>query len=437
MSIGTARRALVGRTPSLLRERPFRRYWTGQAVSDFGDQVTFLALPLAAVLVLHAGAAQMGWLSMAALLPALLFSLPAGAWVDGRGRRRQMMIGADLGRAALMASIPVVYAFGHLTLLHLYLVAFAVGTLAVVFDVCNATLFVSLVRPEQYVAGNSLTNGSKAFSFVAGPSAGGLLVQVLAAPLALLADAFSYLFSAGLLARIAPAEPPAAERRKGHLSAGLRFIARSRPLRALVAAAATVNFFNFIFHTLVVLYAVHELGLSAGTLGVVVGAGAIGGLLGAVVTGRIVRAIGVGPTVLLGYVGFPAPLVLVPLAGGPKLLVMAALFGAEFLSGVGLMLLDIASGSLQAALIPDALRSRVSGAWRTVNYGVRPLGALVGGVLGSSVGLRPTLWTATVGGMLSVLWLLPSPVPGMRDLPPKAQDPDPAPRPADSPQAAV
>jgi predicted MFS family arabinose efflux permease len=283
--------------------------------------------------------------------------------------------------------------------------------------VCDATLFVALVEPEKYVAGKSLTNGSRALSFVAGPSAGGLLVQLLSAPLALLTDAVSYLVSAWQLARIAPAEPPADSVHKGHFTAGLRFIAGSRVLRALVAAAATVNFFNFVFHTLVVLYAVDRLGLSAGTLGLVMGAGAVGGVLGALVTGRVVRRLGVGPTIVLGFVGFPAPLILVPLAGGPEPLVPAAFFGAEFLSGFGLMFLDIASGSLQAAVIPDVLRSRVSGAFRTVNYGARPLGALAGGLLGGTIGLRPTLWLATVGGVLSVLWLIPSPVPRTRDLP--------------------
>jgi len=421
--VSAAPRAVVSRIPPLLRETAFRRYWTGQTVSAFGDQVTFLAVPLTAVLVLHAGAAQMGWLSTAGLLPALLFSLPGGAWVDRRGGRRRIMIAADLLRAALIASLPLAYAVGHLTLVQLYAVAFGVGTLSVLFDVGNATLFVSLVEPESYVPGNALTNGSRAFSFVAGPSAGGLLVQLLAAPLALLADAASYLFSAGLLARIAPDEPPAAERGPGHFSAGLRFVARSRPLRALVAAAATVNFFNFVFHTLMVLYAVSRLGLSAGTLGLVIGAGALGGVLGAFLTGRVVRAIGVGPTVVLGFVGFPAPLILVPLAGGPEPLVLAALFCSEFLSGFGLMLLDIGSGSIQAALIPNALRSRVSGAFRTVNYGIRPLGALVGGLCGGTLGLRPTLWAATVGGVLSVLWLLPSPLPRMRELPRKDEDP--------------
>jgi MFS family permease len=428
---GRAARAVAGRAPGLLHDRQFRRYWTGQSVSFIGDEITFLALPLAAVLVLHAGAREMGWLSMAGLLPALLFSLPAGAWADRRGRRRAVMIAADLGRAALMVSVPVAYALGGLTLGQLYAVAFAVGALAVVFDVCNATLFVSLVRPEQYVEGNALGNGSRAFSFVAGPSAGGLLVQVLAAPLALLVDACSYLVSAVSLSRIAPAEPPAAAPAEGHFSAGLRFIGGNPVLRALVASAATVNFFNFIFHTLVVLYAVDRLGLSPGTLGAVVGAGAVGGVLGAALTGRIVRRVGLGPTVVLGTVGFPAPMMLVPLAGGPEPAVLALLFVSEFLSGFGVMLLDIASGSLQAAVIPDTLRSRVSGAFRTVNYGMRPLGALAGGLLGGAAGLRPTLWIATAGGVLGVLWLLPSPVPRIRELPAKAIDPaSPMARPA-------
>ena len=420
MSAAGALRAVARRAPALLHDRQFRRYWTGQSVSFLGDEITFLALPLAAVLVLHADAAQMGWLSMAGLMPALLFSMAAGAWADGRGNRRVIMIAADLGRAALMVSVPIVYAFGGLTLFQLYAVAFAIGTLAVVFDVCNATLFVSLVEPEQYVEGNSLGNGSRAFSFVAGPSAGGLLVQVLAAPVALLVDGISYLVSAATLSRISPEEPPAAVPEKGHFSAGLRFIGRNPVLRALVASAATVNFFNFIFHTLAVLYAVKALGLSAGTLGAVVGAGAVGGVLGAVLTGRIVRRIGIGRAVVLGTFGFPAPLVLVPLAGGPKPALLALLFTSEFLSGFGLMLLDIGSGSIQAAVVPNELRSRVSGAFRTVNYGMRPLGALAGGLLGTAIGLRPTLWIATVGGALSVLWLLPSPVPRMRRLPDKA-----------------
>lgn len=417
----SVRAALAARTPALLHERQFRRYWTGQTVSLFGDEITYLAVPLAAVLVLHVGPSGMGWLRFAGLLPALLFSLPAGVWADRRGRRRQTMIAADLARAALMASLPLAYAFGVLGFAQLCAVVFAVGTLAVAFDVCNATLFVSLVAREQYVAGNSLTSGSRAFSFMAGPSAGGLLVQLLAAPLALLADAGSYAFSAWQLARIAPVEPPAAERGRGQLTAGLRFVARSALLRSMLACVATINLFNFAFSTLLVLYAVDELGLNPGTLGLVVGAGALGSLLGSVVSGRIVRAVGIGPAFTLGAVAFPAPLVLVPLAGGPTPLVLTAFFAAEFGAGLGVMLLDISAGSLQAAVIPDALRSRVTGAFRTVNYGVRPLGALAGGFLGSALGLRPALWLVTVAAVLGVLWLLPSPIPRLRRLPGPAQ----------------
>jgi predicted MFS family arabinose efflux permease len=149
----------------------------------------------------------------------------------------------------------------------------------------------------------------------------------------------------------------------------------------------------------------------------VLGAGAVGGVLGAVVTGRIAARIGVGPAFAVGCIVFPAPLLLVPLAAGPRWVILACLFIAEFGSGLGLMMLDISVGAIFAAVIPDRLRSRVSGAYMVVNYGVRPLGALVGGALGTWIGLRETLWFATAGALLGVLWLLPSPILGLRELP--------------------
>jgi predicted MFS family arabinose efflux permease len=144
-------------------------------------------------------------------------------------------------------------------------------------------------------------------------------------------------------------------------------------------------------------------------------------VIGSLVTGRLGRRIGIGPAFLLGCVLFPAPLVLVPLADGPKPLVLSFLFLAEFGSGVGVMILDISAGAIFAALIPDRLRARVSGAYLTVNYGVRPLGSLAGGALGSTIGLRPTLWIATVGAIAGVLWLLPSPVARLQALPEPAE----------------
>ncbi|MFI2028911.1 MFS transporter [Streptomyces buecherae] len=408
---------IAGRVPALLRQGPFRRYWVGQSVSLVGDQISLLALPLAAVIILHADAAEMGWLATAQLLPALLFSLAAGSWVDRRASRRRIMIVSDLARAGLIASLPVAYAFDLLSLTQLYLTAFAVGSLTVLFDVCNATLFVALVPGTRYVEANSLINGSRSLAYVAGPSAGGFLVQMLAAPFALVADAFTYLLSARCLTSIDPVEPPPSAPAKGHFTAGLRWIMRSPVMRATFAASSTIQFFNFMFHTLFVLYVTSELGLGAGLLGIVLAVGAAGGLVGAATAGRVTRRLGIGRSAVLGYTLFSAPLLLVPLAGGPTPVVLGLLFLAELGSCVGAMIADVSVSSLQAALIPDALRARVTGAYRTLTHGVRPLGALTAGALGTAIGLRPTLWIGTAGALLCLLWVLPSPVPHIRELP--------------------
>lgn len=414
------------RIPALLRERPFRRYWTGQTVSLVGDQISLIAIPLAAVLVLGADAAEMGWLRTAELLPALLLNLPLGAWADRQAHRRRAMIAADLGRAALLVTLPVAYLLDALTLGQLYAVAFGVGALTVLFEACNATLFVAMVPTEHYVQANSLVNCSRSMSWLAGPGIGGVLVQLLTAPFALLADALTYLLSAGFLARISPVEPPPSPVGKGHFTEGLRWVVRNSSMRALFSAAGTIQFFNYMFHTLFVLYATAELGLSAGVLGAVLGAGAVGGLIGAMCAGRVVRRFGIGPSIVAGSLGFTLPLLLIPLAEGPTALVVALLFGAEFLSCVGVMVLDIAAGSFQMALIPEGIRARVMGAFRTLNHGFRPLGALAGGALGTAIGLRPTLWIATAGAVFAVLWLLPSPLPRTRELPAPAEEPVPA-----------
>jgi len=404
--------------PPLLRENhAFRRFFAAHSISLLGDQIALIALPLTAVLVLDASAVEMGLLTAAGLFPYLLFSLHAGAWVDRRGERRQKMIAADVGRALIVASVPTAYALDVLTIEQLFVTEFLVGSLAVVFSVSNPTLFISVVPREGYVEGQSLLNGTRAFSFVAGPTIGGLLVQAVTAPVALLLDACSYVFSALFLRSISPDEPPTEEAERGHVVAGLRFIARSPVMRSSLAATATVNFFNFVFWALFVLYVTRELDVPAGTLGLILGAGALGGVIGSVVTGRISRRIGLGPAYVVGCVLFPLPLLLVPLASGPRWVVLLMLFLAEFWSGVGVMMLDISAGAIFAALIPDRLRSRVSGAYSFVNYGVRPLGSVVGGVLGSTIGLRPTLWIGAIGALAGVLWLLPSPIPRLRDLP--------------------
>ncbi|MEV6600790.1 MFS transporter [Actinoplanes sp. NPDC051346] len=404
---------------ALLRDRVFRRYWSAHVVSLVGDQISLIAIPLLAVLTIGAGAAEMGYLTAAALLPNLLFSLLAGAWVDRRAYKRKVMIGADLGRAALLAVVPVLAFAGVLHLWHLCVLAFAIGTLTVCYEVADGSLFASVVRRPDYIAANSLTNGARAMSYVAGPSVGGVLVQVLTAPFALVADVLSYLGSALLLTRISPPEHVGSASEGGGLriGSGLTFIIRSAVLRQLLLGVTVINLFNYIFDALLILYVTTELGISPGLIGALIGIASIGGLTGAAIATPLTRRFGVGPVVLLGYVAFPLPLVLIPLADGPQPVVIGMLFAAEFLSSLGVVILDIGVGSLQTAATPVSRLSLVKGAQRTVNYGVRPIGALLGGLLGELIGVHAALWIGAVGAVAGVFFVVFSPVPRMRELP--------------------
>jgi MFS family permease len=409
--------AVWRRLPRLLHERNFRRYWLAQSISLFGDQISLLALPLVAILVANAGPAEMGYLTAAGLVPSLLLSLVAGAWADRKPYKRHIMILADLGRAAALLAIPVLYLLGALTMVQLYVVAFTVGALSVLFEVCRTTLFVSLVGRPDYIRANALINGSRALSFVGGPTVAGPLVQVLTAPVALVVDALSYLYSGWLLARTRAVEPAPSTAPGLGIWSGLRFYAGHPVLRAMLISSTVLNLFNYMFSALIVLYAVTYLHMTPAILGVVIGAASVGALVGAAVSNRLADRIGVGPALILGYVLFPAPLILLPLVDGASLPVaVGAFFVAELVSGLGVMILDIVGGSIQTAAIPDDLRARIAGAHRTVNYGIRPIGALLGGGLGAAVGVVPTLWVATVGAVASVLFLLPSPIPRLRRL---------------------
>ena len=408
--------------PPLLRENTnFRRYFIGQAASLIGDQITLIALPLTAVLALDATPAQMGALLTAALVPNLIFALHAGVWIDRRGRRRQVMIATDIGRGLLIATVPIAYAVGHLTWTQLYVVAFLAGTLDVFFFVAYGAFFQLIVERSDYVSANSLIHGSRAFSFVAGNSLGGILVQLLRGPYALAVDAFSFFWSAWFLGRVDVEEPPGVPHDAGGLGDGARWIRHNAIIRAELLGVATLNLFNFMFFALFVLYATRYLHVKPAQLGIVLGAASIGTVGGSFIAGRVSRRIGVGPAFLAGCFVFPAPLILVPAAGGPHWLVLTCLFVAEFTSGIGLMLLDIMAGTISAAIIPTQLRSRVSGAFLVVNNGVRPVGTAVGGLLGATIGVRPTLWIATVGALLGMAFLLPSPIPALHDLPAQAE----------------
>lgn len=409
--------------PPLLRQPEFLKLWSAQAISQLGDQVTLLALPLVAVLTLDASAAQMGLLTAAELMPHLLFSLFAGVWIERRSHRRKLMIAADIARAGLLASVPLAAAFDVLSFPQLYAVAFAAGSFAVLFDISWATLFPAVVPRRDLVDASSKLSLSRSLSFVVGPSLAGFLVQAVTAPVTLLLDAFSFIGSALFLGRIRTPEPSPERDGNGVLRSlrdGMRFVLRDDLIRADLGCAATVNLFNFVFAAIFILYATRELGVAPGTLGIALGLGAIGGILGALVAPPLERAIGIGPSVVLGSVLFPAPLILVPIASGSELTIGVMLGTAEFFSAVGVMIFDVAAASMLFLRTPDRIRARTAGTFRFVNYGIRPIGALLGGALGTAIGLQTTLWIGVLGALLGVVWLVFSPIPRLREAPAEA-----------------
>ena len=397
--------------------RRFGRLWAGQTISQFGDRISELALPLIAVLTLSATPTQVGLLTAAVWTPNL-FSLLVGAWVDRQAHRKRLLVAADLLRAAVLASLPVVHWLGVVTLAQLFVVALLSGAGQVLFSAAYPSFFVSLVERSRYVEANSKLSLSRSASFVAGPALGGLLIQSLTAPVALLADALSFLISALLIGRIrvaaTPVEPPSSL--LADARAGLRYVFGHPYLRAGLGCVTTVNFFGFMAQALVVLFATRTLGLPVGIIGLALGIGALGGLAGAALAPRLSRRFGVGRMMLLGALLFPAPTAALALAGGPVGVTATVLAVAEAIAGCGVMLMDINLNSVQAAVMADEMRSRVAGVFGTVNYGARPLGAVVGGLLGSGIGLRPTLLIAAVGGMLGSVWLLRSPLHRVRTM---------------------
>src|SRR5262245_3953567 len=403
---------LRSRLPPLLGETQFRRFWLGQTISVFGDQITLLALPIVAVLILRADPEQMGVLTAAGLLPSLLFSLPAGVWLDRVGNRRRLMILCDVGRALAIAAIPVAFAFGAGSLGLLFVVAFIVGSLAVVFDISWNTLFVAVARREQFVEANALLNGSRSLSGVGGPALAGILIQLFSAPVALLAAALSFVGSAAFLGRIRAQAPPLEHEPGGiraQLSSGLSFIARDPIMRVTVLSAGTLNLFNFCFQALFILYATTYLHIEPGILGLALGAGAVGGVIGALVASRVARRIGFGRAYLVGLVLFPASLFLVPLAGVvPASLKLLMIFGSEFGAGLGVMILDIDAGAMLQARTPDRIRGRAMGAFRFINNGIRPIGATLGGILGGLLGVQETLFVVIALQLAGALWLVAS-----------------------------
>lgn len=417
--------------PSLWRHTDFVKLWSAQSISLLGTQVTALALPLTAILLLNATPVQVGLLASLSYLPFLLITLPAGAIVDRR-RRLPVLIATDLGRAVLLAAVPLAVWLGFLRLWLLYPVAFGVGVLSVFFDVAHQSYLPSIVENEQIVEGNTKLQLSYSGAQLTGPGLGGVLVQLLTAPIAIAIDAASYLGSAVLLGLIhrreAPVPPPAggAEPRglTHDIRAGLRFVWRHPLIRPIALATGTANFFYLFGMTgaVLALYAIRELGLTPALLGLVFVFGNVGAVLGSLVADRILARFRFGRIMLAGSVVSALAITLMALAtpGTAMVLLPAAVLVGEF----GITIYDISQISLRQAATPADLQGRMNATVRFVNWGPIPIGAFLGGVLGEALGLRTALWIAAAGSLLPAVPLLLSRVRTLHELPTQPIDVD-------------
>lgn len=406
---------------SLWHHPDFLKLWAGETISLFGSQVTLLALPLTAALTLGATAGEMGILIAAETAPFLLFGLPAGVWVDHR-RRRPILIWGNLGRALLLLIVPAAAWLGGLRMELLYAVGFLTGALTVFFDVAYQAYLPSLVGREQLVEGNSKLETSRSLAQIAGPGLGGFLVQALSAPTAILLDAVSFLLSAVCLRIIRASEPAPVPAAAGgglwrDMREGLNVVLGNSLLRAIAGCTATWNLFGNVIFAVLVLYATRELGLEPVAVGAVFAAGGASALAGALLAGPVARRLGVGPTIIAApTLGILGSLLLV-LAGGPPMLAVALLVGAQLVGGLAGTIYNVTQVSLRQAITPDRLQGRMNATMRFIVWGTLPLGALLGGWLGDRLGLRPTLLIGAAGVPLAALWVLLSPLRRLRATP--------------------
>lgn len=403
---------------ALHRNTDFLKLWVGQGISNLGTQVTAVALPLTAVLFLHATAGQMGLLNMMQWLPFLLFSLIIGAYAD-RVRRLPLLIIADIGRALVLTVIVVTARVGVLDIPLLILLVFAFGTLTVLFEVPYFSYLPTLVDRRLLVAANSRLVATVSVAQVGGPALGGALVQLVTAPIALLADAVSFVFSVVGLALIRTREErrPTAQPSEGsirRIREGLRITYRNPFLRALVGVAASYNLFDQWILTLFLLYAVHDLRLKAGTIGLVIAGGAVGAVAGSVVVGLAVRRLGLGAALVGSIVVESAVMLVVPLVPGRHLFTFFVLIATFALNGSGVALSSVIAISVRQSVTPDELLSRMTASYRSISYGAVPLGAGLGGLMGELLGLRGGLLVGTIGMLTTIAWVVFSPLPRLR-----------------------
>ena len=407
------------RLAGLWHHPDFLKFWAGQTVSLFGSQISLLALPLTAVLVLKATPFQMGVLTALGAVPTLLFGLIAGVWVD-RLPKRSILIVIDAGRFILLSLIPLAFLLGILRLGMLYLLAFLVGTLTMFFTVAYRSYLPALIDREQLVEGNSKLELSQSVGEIVGPGLAGTLVQLLSAPIAVLVDALSFLVSALSLAWIRAPEPTSRSEqpspRMGRaIAEGLRFVFGEPLLRTLTSSFATLVLFNSVLEAVFILYLTREVGITPLLLGIIFAIGSTGFILGALLAAWLTRRVGIGMTLLITPLIIGGSDLLIPLAGLVPHLAFPLVGLAQFLFGLARPVQSINQVSLRQAITPERLQGRMNATVTFVVFGLPTLGALLGGILGQYLGLPETLVIAAVGEILACVWIVFSPVRTLRE----------------------
>lgn len=408
----------------------FNRLWAAQAVSAFGSSITREAFGYAAVLTMSATPAQMSFLSVARAVPVLLLGLFVGVWVD-RLPRRPLLIAADLSRAAILATIPIAALLGQLHLWQLYIVAGLTGILTLLFDVADRSYLPAILPHDQLMEANSRLSLTSSLSEVGGPGFVGLLVQIVSAPFILVLDVFSFLWSALWLSRIRTPEQPSTPE-EGHEAhniwqetrEGLSTLWHNAILRALAVAGLLHSFFGWFFGTLYTFFAIRELGLEPGVVGLLISAGGIGALIGATTARRFSRRFGIGRLLVIAAFAITLLELLVPLAAGSFALIIAAMFVAQLVGDIFWEVYIIGENSLRQMTVSSRFIGRVTATTQFLTGGAGPLGALVAGAIATATSARTALFIAVGGFLLAALWLVFSPLAKMKQTLP--QEPEPS-----------
>ncbi len=405
-------------TGGLWRHRDFLHLWGAQIVSAFGSRVTRTALPALAIVTLGASDGEVAFLGALALAPAVAIGLLASAFID-RVRRRPLMIACDLVGALALLSIPLAAWAGALGMTQIYAVALIAGGSATLFALADQTLLPGLVGRDHLEEGNAKLAATDSVAEIGGPALAGVLIQIVTAPFAILADALALVWSAFMLGRIRVTETPHQATEESGLAAalgGLKAIVRSPVLTALFGAEAIMMFALGFFAALYMLFAMRVLGLDIGFLGLIISVGGIGALVGATVGPPIVRRIGLGPAIVVFFALTAGSSLLIPAASGDDPLSVAFLVAAQLIGDAAAVAYFIQTTTLRQTVTPPAVLGRVNAAVMTMHGLVLMIGALAAAPLSEALGIRETVWAGISLGLLGLAPLLFSPVPRLKTI---------------------